>query len=103
MRRAWCGAPLALGLLLLLSGCASTVPVTSDPPGAMVRARGSGRASYRWRTVGLTPCEFTVPYSAVVTYVQWRDGTQSEQRRIPLSNWRDPAPVHFEKPVAVDE
>lgn len=87
--------------LLLLTGCASTVHVTSDPPGAIVRARGSGRASYRWRTVGLTPCEFPAEYSTIVTYVQWRDGTQSEQRRVPLSNWSDPPPVHFEKPAAV--
>jgi len=85
-------------LALLVSGCASTVRVESDPPGAMVRMRGSGRPIYRWRTVGLTPCEFKAPYSAIQTYVRWEDGAESEKVRVAIPKFGDPEPVVFRKP-----
>ncbi len=84
--------------LVMATGCASTVRVESDPPGALVRMRGSGRAIYRWRTVGLTPCEFKANYSAIQTYVRWEDGTDSDKIRVTLPKWGDPAPVLFTKP-----
>lgn len=93
--------PIAIVLslaCLLAAGCASTVKVTSDPPGALVRARGSGRASYRWKSVGLTPCEFETPYSAINACVQWEDGTVSETVRLHVPMMSDPEPLHFRKP-----
>jgi hypothetical protein len=92
--------PSILLALILASGCASTVKVTSDPPGALVRFRGSGRASYRWKTVGITPCEYRARYNAVKTVVFWKDGTASEIKRteIPFVLFGEPEPVHFTKP-----
>lgn len=89
---------LALAAVVLVSGCASTVRVESTPPGAVVRMRGSGRAIYRWRSVGLTPCEFKAPYSAIQTYVRWKDGTESDKVRVTIPKFSDPAPVVFTKP-----
>ena len=90
---------LVLSLLCLLAaGCASTVKVTSEPAGALVRVRGSGRASYRWKTVGLTPCEFKTPYSAVNALVRWKDGTVSDVVRLPVPLFGEPEPLHFTKP-----
>jgi len=87
---------LALACLSAV-GCASTVKVTSDPSGALVRVRGSGRASYRWKSVGLTPCEFETPYSAVNACVQWKDGSVSEVVRLPIPVFGEPEPLHFRK------
>ncbi len=89
---------LALCVCGLMAGCASTVRVESDPPGALVRMRGSGRPIYRWRSVGLTPCEFKARYSAIQAYVRWEDGTESEKLRVPIPKFSDPAPLLFRKP-----
>ncbi len=90
---------LSIALVSVLAvGCASTVKVTSDPPGAVVRARGSGRASYRWKTEGKTPCEFKTYYSTINACVQWPDGTISEIKRVPMPLFSHPEPLNFKKP-----
>jgi len=90
---------LAIALVsVLLAGCASTVKVVSDPPGAIVRARGSGRASYRWKTEGQTPCEFKTYYSTINACVQWPDGTNSEIVKVPMPLFSHPEPLNFKKP-----
>lgn len=100
MEKSFSWATLALTIAILVSGCASTVKVESNPPGALVRMRGSGRAIYRWKTAGLTPCEFKAPYSAIQTYVRWEDGTESEKIRVEIPKFSDPDPIRFTKPTA---
>jgi hypothetical protein len=63
-----------------------------------VRVSGSGRASYRWKSVGLTPCEFDTPYSAIHACVQWKDGTMSDVVRLPIPLLSEPEPLTFRKP-----
>lgn len=89
---------LLFAAAVVFGGCASTVKVESNPSGALVRMRGSGRPIYRWKTVGLTPCTFKAPYSAIQTYVRWDDGSESEKVRITVPKFSDPAPLFFEKP-----
>ena len=105
-------AALAAGVLL--GGCATKIRVTSDPPGAMVRLRGEGRAAFRWMTGPTeTPCEMDVYYGRVSVYVIWPDGkpegqpkpggtlisgVKSEKKQVDLSMWRDAETVHFVKP-----
>lgn len=95
--------PLAL-VALMAAGCVSTVTVTSDTPGALIRYRGKGRPSYRWKTGGLVKqpgdtCSFRANYSAVDVYAIWDEGTdkmrKTETVTVPLSNWRDPDVVHL--------
>ena len=103
----------ALSLLLVAAvglfsvGCVSTVTVTTDEPGALVRYRGKGRPSYRWKTAGIVrkagdPCTFQAHYSTVTAYAVWNEGTPNERRTepvdIPLSNWRDPPLVRLRAP-----
>ena len=98
---------LAATLGLWSAGCVSTVSVTTDEPGALVRYRGKGRPSYRWTTAGLvrkagTPCTFQAPYSTVTVYAVWDEGTPGERRTEPvdirLSNWSDPPLVRLPAP-----
>jgi hypothetical protein len=73
--------PLMLSLLVLIgfcAGCATQVTVNSNPPGADIYARGSGRPAYRWEYRGKAPAEFKSYYSAVKTVAKWPDGKQSE-------------------------
>lgn len=96
---------------VLFGGCATKIKVTSEPAGAMVRYRGEGRASYRWKTAPkLTPCEFSVPYGRISAYAIWPDkaqaktesggmnGVQSERKQVNLSLLRDEESIHFTKP-----
>jgi hypothetical protein len=98
-----------LAACVLASGCATRIKVTSEPPGAMVRLRGEGRAAFRWMTgPTVTPCEMDVYYGRVSTYVIWPEGEQvtkgkisgvkSEKKQINTSFWRDEESVHFVKP-----
>ena len=93
-----------LSVAVLLSGCATTVKVTSEPAGAMVRLRGEGRAAFRWMTgPTVTPCEMSVYYGRVNVYVIWpADGKtgpiKSEKKEVELSAWRDVETVNFVKP-----
>ncbi|MDD5708080.1 MAG: hypothetical protein PHR35_19350 [Kiritimatiellae bacterium] len=84
--------------VLLLAGCATPITVTSNPPGAAVYCRGSGRPAYRWSYRGNTPVTFKVPYNAVQTFVQWPapEGGRSEIRRDSLI-FEDAAKLHFER------
>lgn len=93
-----------MSVAVLLSGCATTVKVTSEPAGAMVRLRGEGRAAFRWMTgPTVTPCEMNVYYGRVNVYVIWpADGktgpVKSEKKEVELSAWRDVETVNFVKP-----
>jgi hypothetical protein len=86
---------------LLLAGCATPVTVTSNPAGASVYCRGSGRPAYRWKYRGNTPVTFKVPYNAIQTFVQWpdREGRRSEVRRSELL-FEEAVKLHFERPAA---
>lgn len=104
----------AMATAVLLGGCATKIKVTSEPPGAMVRLRGEGRAAFRWMTgPTVTPCEMDVYYGRVSVYVIWPDGkpvgqqrpggmlvngVKSEKQEVDLSPWRDVETVHFVKP-----
>lgn len=84
--------------LLLAAGCATPVTVTSDPPGAAVYCRGSGRPAYRWRYRGETPVTFDVSYNAIETFVKWPDPRpeRSAVRRDQLL-FKEGVQVHFER------
>lgn len=93
----------ALAALFALSGCMTPVTVTTDPPGATVYCRGSGRPSYRWKYRGATkdgqPVIFKVPYNAINTMVVWpasdgRPAMQSEAVHTSLLFKEDPV-LHF--------
>lgn len=96
---------------MLAGGCATKIKVTSEPSGAMIRYRGEGRASYRWKTAPtLTPCEFSVPYGRISAYAIWpgpaqagdesgaMNGIHSEKKQVDLSLLRDEESIHFTKP-----
>ena len=94
---------------MFAGGCATKIKVTSDPAGAMIRYRGEGRASYRWKTAPkATPCEFDVYYGRISAYAIWPDGAQgaagsfnavkSEPQEVSLSAFRDVEALHFTKP-----
>lgn len=96
---------LVAGLALAGAGCMTNVSVTADEPGALIRYRGKGRPSYRWKTGGLVKkpgdtCSFRANYSAVDVYAIWDEGTpkmkKTETVTVPLSNWRDPDVVHLD-------
>ena len=91
----------ALLALALLAGCATPVVVTSNPPGAAVYSRGSGRPAYRWRYRGNTPVTFKVPYNSIQTFVQWsgEDGQKSPVRYDKIL-FEDKVELHFEKQPA---
>lgn len=68
-------ALLALVSVVVFSGCMTPVTVQTDPPGAVVYCRGSGRPAYKWKPRGMTeagkPVTFRVPYNAIETYAVW--------------------------------
>jgi hypothetical protein len=86
-----------LGIALLVSGCTTAVNITSNPPGAHVFARGSGRAAYHWEKKGQAPVAYKSWYSAEKARVVWDDGTKSEIVRTPMM-WTRSAEIHFEHP-----
>ena len=86
-------------IVILATGCATTVKVTSDPPGLPAYIRGSGRASYRWTYLGPTPAECRRRYNAVLTKVVWPDGSQSAEQRTSLIGEQEVS-VHFKRPGA---
>lgn len=94
-------AILFLLSLVLLAGCATPVTVTSNPAGASVYCRGSGRPAYRWKYRGSTPVTFKVPYNAIQTFVQWPapQSGRSEVRRSELL-FEETVRLHFERPAA---
>lgn len=67
-----------------LSGCATHVTVSSEPSGAEVLARGSGRPSYGWKSRGIAPVTFKAHYNAIQTVARWPDGTVSAPKRTSL-------------------
>ena len=81
---------------ILLTGCATPITVTSNPPGASVYSKGSGRPAYRWRFQGKTPVTFKMRYNAINTFVQWPtpDNTRSKVRRDSLL-LKDDLLLHF--------
>lgn len=98
---------LASFALVLSTGCVSTVSVTSDTPGAVIRYRGKGRPSYRWKTVGYVKkpgdvCKFRANYSSIDVYAYWDEGKptfrKTDTTTVPLSNWHDPALIHLNAP-----
>ena len=85
-----------LAAALLAGGCATHVRVRTEPAeGAVIRYRGEGRASFRWKTAPTTsPAEFDVYYGRMSVYAYWpATGQRSEKRMLTLSNWRDPDEV----------
>lgn len=78
---------LLLLTTLIFSGCMTPVSVQTDPPGATVYCRGSGRPAYKWKPRGITapgkPVTFRVPYNAIQTFAYWptpdgKSGVRSE-------------------------
>jgi hypothetical protein len=94
------GSLLALTITALFTGCATTVKITSDPPGVPAYLRGSGRSAYRWNYLGATPVECRRRYNAVLTKVVWPDGAQSEEKRNSLIGEKE-VRVHFQKAGAI--
>lgn len=80
-------------LLVFGAGCATQVTVNSNPPGADIYARGSGRPAYRWEYQGQAPAAFKSYYSAVKVVAKWPDGRQSDVAR---------AKTQFKGKVSVD-
>lgn len=93
------GSFSCLAILTLLTGCATTVKITSDPSGVPAYVRGSGRSAYRWTYLGPTPVECRRSYNAVLTKVVWPDGTQSEEKRTSLIGEKEVL-VNFQNPKA---
>ncbi len=91
--------PLLIGLAILAlgSGCATQVTINSNPPGAMVYARGSGRAAYRWEMKGAAPVTYKSWYSVEKSFVTWPDGTRSDVVRTPFG-WNKAVTVDFAHP-----
>jgi hypothetical protein len=73
-------------LSLAFAGCMTPVTVMTEPAGATVYCRGSGRPSYRWEykgsTAGDQPVMFRVPYNAIKTYAVW----PSENGKAPVKS-----------------
>ena len=102
--------PLIAATALFVSGCATTIKVTSAPPGAQVRYRGEGRAAFRWQDAPtVTPTEIKVYYGRISAYAFWEDGPLNpETGKIPvvlsvtkelkLSSVRDTEELHFIRP-----
>jgi hypothetical protein len=86
-----------LAAATLAVGCATRMTITSNPPGAVVYSRGSGRAAYRWELKGPAPVSYKSWYSAEKSFVTWPDGTRSEVRRTPLQ-WKKQVEVEFIHP-----
>lgn len=96
--------------LLFVSGCATKVRFTSDPPGAFIRYRGEGRAAFQWKThPETTPTEIDLYYGRISAYAIWPDGEMDKETRqlipvktepqdITLSALRPEEAVHFAKP-----
>ena len=95
---------LSLGATLLV-GCMTPVTVTTDPPGASVYCRGSGRAAYKWKFRGTTtadkPVTFRVPYNAILTQVKWpvQNGLPAESSEVRYNNllFKEDPVLHFER------
>ncbi len=89
----------------LFVGCMTPVTVTSDPPGASVYCRGSGRAAYKWKLRGTTaadkPVTFRVPYNAIQTRVQWpaEAGLPAEGSEVVYTKllFKEDPVLHFER------
>ena len=66
---------IPISLCVMLSGCMTPVTVQTNPPGATVYCRGSGRAAYKWKPRGMTaegkPVVFKVPYNTIQTFAIW--------------------------------
>lgn len=74
---------------IFLSGCATHVKVRSEPEGAMIRYRGEGRASFRWKTAPSTaPVDLSLRYGRMSAYAIWPDGTVSDVETRSLSSTR---------------
>lgn len=91
-------------LVAAFTGCMTPVTVITDPPGATVYSRGSGRPSYQWEYRGSTkngPVVFKVPYNAIKTRVCWpaengKPAVQSEEVYTKLLFNDDPV-IKFKK------
>lgn len=91
-------------LVVAFTGCMTPVTVMTDPPGATVYSRGSGRPSYKWEYRGSTkngPVVFKVPYNAIKTRVCWpaengKPAVQSEEVYTKLLFNDDPV-IKFKK------
>ncbi|OGV71544.1 MAG: hypothetical protein A2269_04645 [Lentisphaerae bacterium RIFOXYA12_FULL_60_10] len=84
----------------LLSGCQSTaITVKSDPSGATVYSRGSGRMGYVWEDKGVTPVTFPSKFNAQQTLVKWPDGSRSDVRRTDLMGEAN-VEILFTRPTA---
>ena len=74
---------------VLATGCATNVHVRSEPEGAMIRYRGEGRATFRWKTAPTTaPADLKLWYGRVSAYAIWPDGTVSDVATRSLSAMR---------------
>ncbi len=82
-----------LAAVVLFSGCATSVKVTTVPSGAAVWARGSGRAAYKWELKGGDGVAYKSYYSTDLVMAVWDDGIRSEPVRVPHM---------FEKEVEVE-
>ncbi len=82
-----------------LCGCTTTVKVSTDQPGAIVRYRGEGRAAFRWKTAPTaSPTEFGVRYGRISVYAIWPDGKESEHVMRSLSSSRPVEEINLVKP-----
>ncbi len=96
---------LAAVLAFVFSGCMTPVTVTTDPPGATVYCRGSGRPAYKWQyrgtTAGGQPVVFKVPYNAIKTRVVWpaADGKPSQQSDVVYTKilFKEDPVIHFKR------
>ena len=72
------------GLGMVAGGCSTAVTVKTDPPGATIWARGSGRNAYKWEEKGVadSPLTYKSPYSADRIVAVWDGKTKSEEIRV---------------------
>lgn len=90
-------------MVVTFSGCATTVKFSSTPDAAMIRYRGEGRASFRWKTASdKTPCEEKMYYGRMSARAIWADDTVSVSKTVPLSMFRSTEEVSFDKAKDVD-
>ncbi len=88
MRRNFAVAALVL-CAALATGCATRVRIESEPAGAMIRYRGEGRATFRWKTAPTAaPADLKLYYGRISAYAIWPDGTVSEKKTLSLSALR---------------
>jgi hypothetical protein len=96
---------LAVSICAVLSGCMTPITVQTDPPGATVYCRGSGRPAYKWKPRGMTaegkPVVFRVPYNTIQTFALWpaengKPAVRSEVVKTKLLFRKDPV-INFTK------